>query len=510
MLSVADGLSVQASRYPERAALLVVGETVTFGELERRVHAAAHLLWSLGIRPGDRVAALLPNGATLVELLFAVARVGAVLCPLHLRWGEAELRAMLGDCSPRLLVVTPYLLEVARAAVGAGTQILPDLAPDDPRPGYAQLRDGQPPEPFPPQVADTAPWLMVYTSGTTGRAKGALRSQRSDVLLGLTLAAALGVGPEDVAFACLPLYHVNAIWLVTLSLCLGIPCHLHTPARYQPARLVHELEASGATYASLIPTQLHHLADEVAAGRVRCPRLRLLLTSSAPLSPALRDRLLGLLPGTKLAELYGATELGAVSLAWHAPEEPAGSVGFPLPGVRVRLLGPDRRPVAPGQVGELFVESPMLMEAYFGRPPETEAARAGTYLSVGDLARQDAQGRLYLVERLADTIISGGENVYPTEVEQALLSHPAVAAAAVIGVPEEVRGETVAAVVVPREGHAPSVADLAGHCRRLLAPYKRPRLFAFATELPLLPTGKVARRVVRERWLAGEYRPVAG
>lgn len=481
------------------------GESLSFAELERRVNAAAHLLWSLGVRPGDRVAALLPNGFAMVELLFAAARTGAVLCPLSPRAAPAELSTLLADCRPRLLVAGLGLVDGLAEVLPRGTEVLPEGSPDDARPDYGRLRDAAPTEPFVPPVGDEAPWLLVYTSGTTGRPKGVLRSQRSDFLLGILLASALGVGPDDVGFAALPLFHVNAIWFVTLSLCLGIACHLHAPARFQPGRFAEALEQSGATYASLVPTLLDYLAQEASAGRVRGDALRLLLTSSAPLPAAVRQRLLASLPRVRLAELYGATELGAVTLEFHTGAEPAGSVGFPLPGVRVRLLDGQRREVSRDEVGELFVDSPLVLQGFFGRRADTEAARAPGYVSAGDLARRDASGRLYLVDRVADTIITSGENVYPSEVEEALLAHPAVAQAAVIGVPDPRRGEAVAAVVVLREGARVGAADLAAHCRQRLAGCKCPRHFAFAEALPLLPTGKVARRLVREHWRTGTW-----
>ncbi len=503
MLSISEGLAGQARRRPDQIALICGGERVSYAELDRRVDAAAHLLWSQGVRPGDRVVTLLPNGLTATELLFAAARCGAVICPLNPRSTAAELAYLLGDAGPRLVVGPPGALETAASALPPGTRTIADLPPGDAGAGYSRLRDESGAGRFAPQVGEDAPWLLVYTAGTTGRPKGAWRSQRSDYLMGLMLAPAVGIGPADVGLAWMPLFHVNSIWVTTLSVCIGTTCHIHAPIRFQPAALLADLERSGATYSMFVPSVLGYLADALEQGQLRCDRLRVLMTSSAPLPPVLRDRLLAALPAVQLIEIYGATEIGAATLERHERGQEGGAIGFPVPGVRVRVLGPDRRPVTPGEAGELFVESPQGMIGYFGRPADTEAVRAGEYIGVGDLAVQDASGRLRLVDRVADTIITSGENVYPTEVEAVLMAHPAVFLAAVIGVPDQRRGEAVVAAVVCRPGQAVTAAGLAAHCRAQLAAYKCPRSIAFASELPLSLTGKVLRRRVRDLWREG-------
>ena len=510
MLSPADALTAQALAQPDRLALGCGEQRVTFGELERRANAAARMLRALGVRPGDRVATLLPNGITMVELLFAAARAGAILCPLNTRLQAEEVAFQLRDAGPRLLVARAALLAGVAGAVPHGLPVVLDAERSGGAPGYAELRSAEDGGPFSSIAGEDDPWLLVYTSGTTGRPKGALRTQRRDYLVGLALASAVGVGAGDAGLALLPMFHVNSIWFATLSLSVGASCHIYPHAQFHPVRMAEELERSGATYAMFVPTMLGYLADMLESGRVRLPALRLVLTSSAALPPVLRDRLLQALPGTGFVDIYGATELGPATLAVHRPGAPAGSIGFPVPGARVRLLDAERRPVAPGEVGELFVDSPFLMDGYFARAEETEAAFAGAYLSVGDLARQASDGRLYLVDRKADVVITSGENVYPVEVENVLAAHPAVAAAAVVGVPDDRRGEAVAAVVALRPGTRAGALELAAHCRASLADYKCPRAFAFAEALPLGPTGKVNRRQIREAWRAGVYRDAAG
>jgi acyl-CoA synthetase (AMP-forming)/AMP-acid ligase II len=502
-MGVRESLEAQVRTRPDAVALVSAEGSLTYGALGEAVAELADAYRRAGLAPGDRVVTLLPNGLLAVEALLAAAAAGVVACPLNPRSPAPELAYLLADAEPRLVLGAPAALEAARAVLPPGVPTWPALTLDDVRAVAAELpASARTPEaPVPPD----APWVLVYTSGTTGRPKGALRNQESDDRVGRLLAPLLGVTPADRGFVVLPLYHINSIWVVSLSLCLGATCHLYTAPRIQPGAMLDELARSQASYTMLVPTLLAFLADALEAGTHRFPALRLLMTSSAPLAPSLRDRLVAALPGVRIAELYGATELGPVTLAWHGPDHPADSVGLPLPGVRVHLLDAARRPVPPGAVGELFAEGPFLMDGYFRRPDATAAARHGQALTVGDLARQDEAGRLYLVDRLADTIITGGENVYPNEVEGVLLAHPAVALAAVVGVPDPRRGEAVAAVVVPRPGVSVTAAELLAHCRRHLAPYKCPRTIAFAEGLPLAPTGKVLRRQVRELWREGRY-----
>jgi acyl-CoA synthetase (AMP-forming)/AMP-acid ligase II len=514
LLSVGDALEAQARQGPDRVAAVCGDQRLTFSEIEGRANAAARLLWREGVRPGDRVATLLPSGLTMLELLFAAARTGAVLCPVNVRLQADEVAYQLHDASPRLLVAAPSLAAAFGDRLPAELPLLLDGPPTgvagDAGQGYAERRNAEERSPFPPRVGEEAPWLLVYTSGTTGRPKGALRTQRGDFLVGLMLANAVGVGPEDTGLAILPMFHVNSIWFATLSLCMGAACHIYAAPQFHPAAIGEALERSEATYAMFVPTLLGYLADLLEAGRVRTPSLRVVMTSSAPLPAALRDRLLRALPTARLFEVYGATELGPVTLARHTGDTAAGTVGFPLPGVRVRLLDDRRRPVAPGEVGELFAGGPLLMSGYFGRPEDTEAALDGGFLSVGDLARQAPDGSLSLVDRAADTIITSGENVYPTEVEGVLAAHPAVRLAAVFGADDPRRGQRVVAVVVQRPGAPAAPQELAAHCRRWLADYKCPRVFAFADDLPLGPTGKVLRRRARDLWQQGGFRTRPG
>lgn len=502
MLNVSLALENQSLQDPNRIAVGMGDDALTFGEMDRQVNRAASLLLQLGVSKGDRVAALLLNGFPIVDLMFATARVGATFVPLNVRLTPQEVARQIAFSRARILVVQPELLPLLGEVSGIGTSItvLVSCGDGDRFPVYERERDRQPGAPVRIDVPDTDTGLLVYTSGTTGRPKGVLRSYRSNMMVGLLTAAQISLTHEDVGLAILPMFHVNSFWFVTLSIAVGAACRIYPHRQFHPVRLAEELTQRRITLSIFVPTMLQYLTEIVAQGGPRCADLRLILTSSAPLPPSLRDRLLDLFPKAELYDIYGATELGSVTIAKHGRGGVAGSIGYPMLGQRIRLLGDDGQDVVPGEVGELFVAGPTNMDGYDDEPEATAAAVRGDYVSVGDLARVDASGRIFLVDRKADMIITSAENVYPSEVENVLLQFPGVRFAAVVGLPDARRGEQLAAAVVPQENTDLRVGDLAAHCRLHLPDYKCPRLWRIVPELPLGPTGKVVRRVVRQEW----------
>jgi acyl-CoA synthetase (AMP-forming)/AMP-acid ligase II len=257
------------------------------------------------------------------------------------------------------------------------------------------------------------------------------------------------------------------------------------------------------TYSIFVPTLLTFLADAVEQGKIDPESLRVMMTSSAPLDSTLRDRLLNGFRHVELYDVYGASEYGAATIVRHQLGGIVGSVGYPAVGQEVRILSESRASVPAGQVGEVFVRGPSLMTEYWKNPQATrESFTDDGFLTVGDMGYLSPDGVLYLVDRKKDMIIASGENVYPTEVENVLLSHPAVALAAVVGIPDARRGERVAAMVVLREGRSVEASELMDLCRRDLADYKRPFAIEVVDALPLGATSKVVRRLAREQWLA--------
>jgi acyl-CoA synthetase (AMP-forming)/AMP-acid ligase II len=513
MFTIGEGLLLNARRYPDKAALRLGDLVLDFASLNARVNRAAGALAAVGVRKGDHVALLLPNGLAMAELLLATAKLGAVAVPINLRLAPPEMVYVLSHSDSRVLVADGELLEHVGAAGLTPPAALRAVRVGERGPAalprYEDLLAAADEREPAVSVEGEDPWVLVYTSGTTGRPKGALRSHRSNVLLALTFASDFGITSDDTGLLLMPMFHINSICFLSLSLYLGATCAIYGPRVFHPQRLVEELLRHRATYAMFVPTMLDYLCDAAEKGALAENRLRVLLSSSAPLPTRLRDRVLAAFPAATLYEIYGSTEAGAVTNIRHRPGGPVGSVGHPGLAQSVRILDPEHEDVPAGEIGEIFSRGPTLMEGYYKDPKATEAAMHEGFLSVGDMGIMDADGRVYVVDRKADMIITSGENVYPTEVEDVILQAPGVRLAAVVGVPDALRGEAVRAFVVAApDGPAPDLETIQRLCRELLADYKRPRTVEIVPELPLGPTGKVLRRAVRSPYWAGQERPI--
>lgn len=506
MLTVGAMLGQSALKYADKPALVFGDEILTFRELDQRTDRYAQALWDLGVRPGERVGLLLPNGLAMAEAYFGIAKAGAVGVPINLRWAVGEIAYALGDAGVRVVLAASEL-----APLVAGSGYRPELGvfytDGDGDPSWERRIQAVAEGPPPVAVVDDDPWVIVYTSGTTGRPKGAIRSHYSNVIIALLMASEFGISPDDIGFCLLPMFHVNSMWFVTLSAAIGATCVIYPHRAFHPARVVEAMNANRATYGMFVPSLLTFLADGVERGQLDPEHLRVLMTSSAPLDTTLRDRLLKGFPRVRLFDIYGATEYGAASVIRHRLGGAVGSVGYPALGQEIRILDEARNPVPEGTVGEVYVRGPSLMGGYFNRPEATEAAFTDDgFLTVGDLGYLK-DGLLYLVDRKQDMIIVAGENVYPKEVEDVLLRDPAVALAAVVGIPDPRRGERPVAMVVPREEATVDLDRIDALVRRHLADFKRPVAVEIVDELPMGPAGKVVRRLARAEYLARHPAP---
>ncbi len=503
MLTIGQALEGAARRYPEKPALIFADQVLTYRVLNQRANRMAHAFLSRGLKPGDRVGLLLPNGLSMAEAYFALGKAGLVGVPLNLRWQPGEIFYALSNAQVSMLLADRDLAPLLASLAGQLPVYFTGGYGEDPTRDWDTLAERQPEDNPGVEVKETSPWVIVYTSGTTGRPKGALRSHYSNVIIALTLVSQLGITANDVGFAILPMFHVNSMWFVTLSLAVGATCVIYPHRAFHPQHIIAEMNKHKVTYSMFVPTMLTFLADAAEQGKIDPTSLRVMMTSSAPLDSTLRDRLLKGFPQAELHDVYGSSEYGAVTLIRHQPNGILGSVGYPAIGQEVRILSDDKTTVEPGTIGEVYVRGPSLMTEYWRDPQATrQSFTAEGFLTVGDMGYMTEEGLLYLVDRKKDMIIVAGENVYPTEVENVLLSHSAVSLAAVVGVPDPRRGERVVAMVVAREGSRVDVEELAGLCRRELADYKRPYVIEVVPELPLGPTSKVIRRLARDQWLA--------
>jgi acyl-CoA synthetase (AMP-forming)/AMP-acid ligase II len=512
LLNIGEIIGVHARLQPHRPAVRDLGRALTWAQYETRANRLANALAGLGLRQGDRVAIHAYNCLEWLELYAACAKSGLVAVPVNFRLAAPEVRYLLEDSGAAAVFVGADLVEAVgpvRAALSLPAARWIQLGGLRLEPGYRDYEEllatgaDHPPA---VTVRPEDPWTLMYTSGTTGRPKGAIRSHRSYALFYLLNAIEFGFTRDDVGLAVMPLCHVNSVFYGFVFTYLGAQVCVYDRKSFDPEHLLRVLAEQRITFTSLVPTHYTMMLDLPAP--VRAARdlghVSKLLISSAPARRDTKLAIMSCFPSSRLFEAYGSTEAGLVTLL--RPEQQfdkLGSIGREIVGTgRLQLLDDQGVEVADGEVGELWARTPTAFDGYWNLPEATAAALRGGYCSAGDLARRDADGFYTLVDRRSNMIITGGEKVYPSEVEKVLAGHPGVGDVAVIGLPDAKWGEAVTAVVVARPGAAPTAEALASLARRELAGYKCPRNFRFIgeAEMPRTATGKILHRLLRDRY----------
>jgi fatty-acyl-CoA synthase len=495
-----------ARSQPRTLAAASDRRSLSYAELDAEANQLARALVTRGVAPGDRVALLLPNSVEHVVAQQALARLGASAVQIGYRLKPAEIAYIFEHAEPAALITyaggaaaAREAMEMARPGLAERT-LITELAAEATRPMGDRYEDALASErpDRPPSGADARRGsLIVYTSGTTGRPKGATRSLRQTGLVAFAeMALRVGMRHDDRHLVVCPLYHSGAVAFANLMLALG--ASLYVRDHFDPEAFLADVANHQITSAFVVPTMLVRILElpEATRRRYDTSSLRWIMSGAAPLAPETANRFQAAF-GPILWNFYGATETGLVTLA--GPEDHAarpGTVGRALRGNEIRILGEDGAPVAPGEVGELYVHNAMLIAGYHRDEGATASSMRDGFFSVGDLARIDEDGYLYLASRVHDMVISGGVNIYPREIEDRLYEHPDVADAAVVGLPDPEWGEVVAAFVVPRAGSTLEAEALIGFCRETLAGFKCPRRVEVVEELPRSPTGKVLKRVL--------------
>ena len=508
-MDLSDWIERQAAFAPARTAVACAGRRHTYADLAMLVARSASALAACGVGRGDRVAHLGYNSVEQVALLFACARLGALFVPLSWRLAPPEHRTMLADCGPDVLVAEdPFVAQttavadaaavpvrVAIGAAGAGwTPWERFLASGTLAPG----RTGD--------IGPASPVLLCYTSGSTGQPKGVVLSQGALFHNAVNSAHMHDLTSGDVVLTTLPLFHVGGLNIQTLpALHAGATVILHP--RFDAACAIEAFERDGITLTVLVPAQLELLAREPRWRDADLSTLRAITTGSTIIAQAFVRK--GLQRGVPLLQVYGATEtcpIAAYQRIGDAPHHP-GSIGKAALHCELRLVDDAGRDVPAGATGEIWVRGPSTMDGYWNQPRESADALAGGWYHTGDMAHADADGWLYVDGRRRDVIISGGENVYPAEIENVLADSPAIAEVAVVGRPDERWGEAVVAVVVPARGAQLSREDVCAILDGRVARYKHPRDVVFAESLPRTALGKVRRedlkRLARRESVAG-------
>jgi acyl-CoA synthetase (AMP-forming)/AMP-acid ligase II len=518
VLGIGNAPAVGAQRHPSRAALIFPdrGTQMTYRQLDECCDTFVAFMRTRGLRAGDRIAYLGRNSDLFVPALFGSIRGGFVLTPLNWRLTAPELAFQLGDSHARMVLCdTEFLGTVTRA-----------IEPLQPKPNIIQtetpvanaesLRSGlsRPAPETPPAHTAGQVILQLYTSGTTGRPKGVLITHRA---LSLSRHAELisadfdHLGKGAMSLSAMPNFHIGGIsWLLMGLVRLGTTVLTADPSAGNLLRLMREYNIA---HSFIVPTVIRSIVDALKAAGEEAPRLKGIFYGGMPMSESLLQESLHLFRSCAFLQFFGMTEISGsaayLAPADHDPARPSllKSVGKPYPGTAIEIRGLERQVLATGQHGEIWIRSPSLMQGYWQQPEKTQEVVSDGWYASGDGGYIDDDGYLYLTDRIKDMIVSGGENVYPVEVEEALRQHPAVLEAAVVGRPDERWGEIVIAVVEPRPGQSVDDTELRAFARNRIAGYKCPKAFYVVSALPRTSSGKVKRAELRAQVVAGYLKP---
>ncbi|MEV7244276.1 fatty acid--CoA ligase [Streptomyces sp. NPDC093248] len=512
-----------AGSRPDHPAIVCEDRVTTYEKFHRDSNRAAHALRTCGVGRGDRIAYLGRESENYYLVMIACAKAGAVLVPVNWRLTPSEVDHILRDSGAALIFVDDEFWDtvatVRHQLRGLRKVIRVDGTDADGEPargaGLPAWTAGQPDTDLAPGTGPDDAVIQIYTSGTTGLPKGAVLAHRSFFTLPHA-SQERGVDwidwlPEDVGLISLPGFGVAGIgWFLHTFNAGGTNVIM---PQFDPQEAVRLIRTHRVTTTFAAPAMLQAMAAERGAGPEAFTSLRKIAYGAAPMSETLLKQCLETF-GCEFAQIYASTETGSVAVclppeAHHPGSTVLTSVGKPCPGNEIKVVGPDGETLPPGAIGQICVRAPSRMLGYWNLPEATARTLVGEWLYMGDAGYLDDDGYLHLCDRINDTIIVAGQNIYPAEVEKALAAHPAVADAAVVGLPDERWGESVHAVVVLRPGTKATPRELLLSLRGRIADYKIPGTYHFAESLPRNPSGKILRRAVREQLTAPARNPLA-
>jgi fatty-acyl-CoA synthase len=500
-----DWLRRNARKYPDKTAVLCERKRRTYKDFNVRVNRLANALKELGLGPKDHVATLSYNAVELMEAYFANLKLGIPLVPLNGRYLASECLRYLQLTDSTVLIFQDRMTDLVQAIRPQLPGVKAFICFGEKIPSFAQsLEDliaGASDEEPEAEVLERSPAFIIATGGTTGFPKGAVLTHRNFLWDAINKTAGLHAVPEDVTIYPLPLYYGAAINRFLASIYMG-STFIVMP-EFEARTCLQLIEQEKVTAIIGNPTIWASLIEEKEATPYDTSSMKMWYSAMGALPLVMKEKVTKFLfPGAQPFIVYGLTEAaGGVSFLkpQETPREP-GSCGQPFYSCEVKIVDESDKELPPGEVGEILVRGPIVMDGYYNNPEETAKTLRGGWLHTGDLGRRDDLGYIYIVSRLKDMIKSGGINVYALEVEEVLTRHPHVAEAAVIGVPHEKWGETVMAIVVPKKGQRPSEKEIIDHCRGHLASHKKPTSIVFVKVLPKTPIGKVIKNVLRDEY----------
>ncbi len=511
-MNLGQHLKMNAKKYPKTVALKDAQRSFTYPEVNERVNRLADSLLKLGLEKGDKVAVLMENSIEIVEIFLATAKSGLIIVPINFRLVGREVEYIVNNSDASALIVDDEFAPIVEGIrerlpqIGSNNFFVVGENVAGFRNYEDMLSDGSKNE---PQVA-VAPedtWILIYTSGTTGKPKGVVRSHASHIAFYLINGIDFAFNDHDICLNVMPLCHINSTFFTFTFLYIGASVYIHPARSFRPHEILSIIEKEKATFISLIPTHYNIILNAVGDEKKwDVSSVRKLLCSSAPVRKSMKLAIMDFFSGVELYEGYGSSEAGIVTVL--KPEDQMrklGSIGYETLGTDfLKILDENGQEVPRGEVGELYSKGPMLFDEYYKLPEKTASSFQGEWFSAGDMARQDEDGFYEIVDRKDNMIITGGEHVYPSEVEEVVGSDECVFDCACIGLPDDKWGEKVVAVVVVKDGMDESQINeetINNCCQKGLAGYKRPKEVHFIKEdeMPRTTSGKIIHRKLKEK-----------
>ncbi|MFO8058872.1 MAG: AMP-binding protein [bacterium] len=494
-VNIGDFLARRAMLSPRREGLICEGRRWTFGELNRRANRAAHAMQRIGVRPGDRVGILSLNSICHFDLFFGLAKIGSIMVPINYRLAPPELKSIFNDSGIDVLVYSPEFLEVVEEAGPADVKMV--YTGDSPARGqsYNELLQGSDETEPARQAGDDDELVILYTIWSTTGPRGVVLSHKNFFFAAVSAIATLHQ-MGDTFLLTLPLFHIGALGWLPFFMHRGTRCVLMP--RFEPDLLLEHIETEGVTSFGAVPTMLYLIKESSKFASCDFSGVRSILAYGSAVPPELIREYAD--SDIRVRQLYGLTESAGPALVIdfeHALEK-AGSCGLPFFHTRINLVDHAGEEVPQGEVGEVVIQANHVMKYYWNNAEASSDVLQGDRLYTGDLARQDQDGYFYIVDRKKELIISGGENIFPAEVERVLSDHPDIRDVAVIGEPDPLWGESVKAVAVLRPGTSLTEKELIEWCQGRIASYKAPRRVEFVDELPRSRLGKMDKTRLRQ------------
>jgi O-succinylbenzoate-CoA ligase len=503
-LLVDEMLNRSARRFPGKVAIVDEEVRMTYRLLQNRVDNLAGWFQSKGIKKGEKVALLLYNSIEITECFFALAKIGAVAVPVNFRLQKLEYEYILNNSDSKLLIAHHDFTSIIEQ-MRVNLPLLEDVVIVDERQEkdhsyffYHSIFDNAYSLQL-EEMRDDEDFLIVYTSGTTGKPKGAVLTHKNVFMNAVNMVLECGLTKDEVQIISTPLFHIGGISALTMIMLVGGTSILHR--KFDPMHILHTFDKEKVTYSFMVPSMWNVLLEVPNFKQFNVNSIRIICCGAASTPLELKKRLMKNFPNAGVYDTFGHTETSASTATLKASDSliKTGSIGLPYSNVEVRVVDENMKDVEPGEVGEIVYRGPTTMKEYFKNPEETKEALRGGWLHSGDLVKFDEDGYLSVVDRKKDMIISGGENIYPKEIEEVLYSHPDILEAAVVGVPDEKWGETVKAYVVTRNSKSLTEQEVIDYCTERIARYKKPHYVEFMNELPKNGSGKILKTDLRNR-----------